>query len=88
MSRHDRHCEEASARAFPSSSETVPVDLVRRLILEAIKTERARAAALEWETWSRCFGEDAPTAEQAKREMILRAASARALLAFLNKPST
>jgi len=66
----------------------VPVSLVRLLIGRAIKAERARAAAEEWQQWNRCFGPGAPLAAKARRDRILTVASSRALLVLINKPSS
>jgi hypothetical protein len=64
------------------------IALVERLIQKALEKERARVAAEEWESWRAAFGPAAPVAERAKRDVIVSIASARALLALLNKPSS
>lgn len=59
---------------------------VRGIVDQKLRAERARAAAEESATWSRCFGSGAAPTEKAQRARIVAIASARALLATMKTP--
>ena len=54
--------------------------------LEKMEADRARAAAEEARQWDRAFGAAAPSDRKLRGERTIQIASARALLANMNKP--
>ena len=78
---------DCAAEAVCSASEgSCFFATIRQLIRAEIDIERARVAAEESEQWERAFAASGPANLKTRNDPVIRVASARALLAHMNRP--